>query len=99
MSREESRSVEPLKRAGSNDPLWLEIVRGHPRPIDEGERDDPSALPQRLPELLQRISVFTVKLSRRKVRKDRQRDAALTTADSLKLRIFAAASGESAEVT
>ena len=63
-----TRSVEQLKRAGANDPLWLEIVRRHHRPIDEGESDDPLTPPQRLAQLLQRIDVFTAKLSRRKVR-------------------------------
>ena len=61
-------SVELLKSAGVADPLWLETVRRHHRPIDEGESADPLTPPQRLAQLLQRIDVFTAKLSRRKTR-------------------------------
>ena len=43
-----AQSVELLKSAGVNDPLWLEIVRRHHRPIDEGESCDPLSPPQRL---------------------------------------------------
>lgn len=63
-----TRSVELLKRAGVDDPLWLETVRRHHRPFDEGEGGDPLAVPQRLAQLLQRIDVFTAKLSKRKTR-------------------------------
>jgi hypothetical protein len=62
------RSVELLKSAGVDDPLWLEIVRRHHRPIDEGESCDPATSQQRLAQLLQRIDVFTAKLSKRKTR-------------------------------
>ena len=62
------RSVELLKSAGVDDALWLEIVRRHHRPIDDGESFDPLTPPQRLAQLLQRIDVFTAKLSRRKTR-------------------------------
>ena len=61
-------SVELLKSAGVDDPLWLETVRRHHRPVDEGESADPLTPPQRLAQLLQRIDVFTAKLSRRKTR-------------------------------
>jgi hypothetical protein len=63
-----SRSVELLKSAGVDDPLWLETVRRHHRPVDEGESSDPLTAPQRLAQLLQRIDVFTAKLSKRKTR-------------------------------
>jgi hypothetical protein len=63
-----ARSVELLKISGINDPLWLETVRRHHRPLDEGEVANPQAPPQRLAQLLQRIDVFTAKLSRRKAR-------------------------------
>jgi len=63
-----ARSVELLKSAGVEDALWLETVRRHHRPIDEGESCDPVTPPQRLAQLLQRIDVFTAKLSKRKTR-------------------------------
>ncbi|HEY9064437.1 MAG TPA: hypothetical protein VIO33_05595 [Burkholderiaceae bacterium] len=63
-----TKSVEQLKVAGVDDPIWLEVVRRHHRPIDEGESADPLTPPQRLAQLLQRIDVFTAKLSRRKTR-------------------------------
>jgi hypothetical protein len=63
-----AKSVELLKSAGVDDPLWLEAVRRHHRPVDEGESADPLAPAQRLAQLLQRIDVFTAKLSRRKTR-------------------------------
>ena len=63
-----AKSVELLKSAGVDDPLWLEAVRRHHRPIDEGESADPLTPAQRLAQLLQRIDVFTAKLSRRKTR-------------------------------
>jgi hypothetical protein len=63
-----AKSVERLKSAGVEEPLWLDIVRRHHRPIDEGEVCDPLTPPQRLAQLLQRIDVFTAKLSRRKTR-------------------------------
>ena len=61
-------SVELLKSAGVDDALWLETVRRHHRPIDEGESSDPLTPTQRMAQLLQRIDVFTAKLSRRKTR-------------------------------
>jgi len=63
-----AKSVELLQKAGLDDPLWLEIVRRHHRPIDDGESSDPLTPAQRLAQLLQRIDVFTAKLSRRKTR-------------------------------
>jgi hypothetical protein len=63
-----AKSVELLKSAGVDDPLWLEAVRRHHRPVDEGESADPLTPPQRLAQLLQRIDVFTAKLSKRKTR-------------------------------
>ena len=63
-----AKSVELLHKAGVTDALWLETVRRHHRPIDEGESSDPLTAPQRLAQLLQRIDVFTAKLSRRKTR-------------------------------
>ena len=63
-----AKSVELLKRAGVDDPLWLEIVRRHHRPVDEGEGGNPLTPPQRLAQLLQRIDLFTAKLSKRKTR-------------------------------
>lgn len=63
-----ARSVELLQKAGIDDLLWLEIVRRHHRPIDDGEAIDPLTSEQRLAQLLQRIDVFTAKLSRRKTR-------------------------------
>jgi hypothetical protein len=63
-----AKSVELLKSAGVDDPLWLEAVRRHHRPIDEAEGADPLTPPQRLAQLLQRIDVFTAKLSKRKTR-------------------------------
>jgi len=63
-----SKGVELLKTAGVDDALWLEIVRRHHRPVDEGESCDPLTPPQRLAQLLQRIDVFTAKLSKRKTR-------------------------------
>ena len=63
-----AKSVELLKSAGVDDPLWLETVRRHHRPLDESEAADPVVPPQRLAQLLQRIDVFTAKLSRRKAR-------------------------------
>jgi len=63
-----TKSVELLKKAGVDDPLWLEGVRRHHHPIDEGESADPLTSPQRLAQLLQRIDVFTAKLSKRKTR-------------------------------
>lgn len=63
-----SRGVEHLKAAGVDDTLWLEVVRRHHRPVDEGESCDPLTPPQRLAQLLQRIDVFTAKLSKRKTR-------------------------------
>lgn len=63
-----AKSVDLLKNAGVDDPLWLEAVRRHHRPIDEGESADPLTPPQRLAQLLQRIDVFTAKLSKRKTR-------------------------------
>lgn len=62
------KSVELLKSAGVDEPLWLETVRRHHRPVDEGESIDPLTPPQRLAQLLQRIDVFTAKLSKRKTR-------------------------------
>jgi hypothetical protein len=62
------RSVELLRRGGVDDSLWLEIVRRHHRPFDEGESGDPLTPEQRLAQLLQRIDVFTAKLSKRKTR-------------------------------
>ena len=63
-----SISVELLESAGVDDPLWLEVVRRHHRPVDDGESVDPLTPPQRLARLLQRIDVFTAKLSKRKTR-------------------------------
>jgi hypothetical protein len=63
-----AKGVELLKSAGVDDPLWLETVRRHHRPVDEGESVDPVTPPQRLAQLLQRIDVFTAKLSKRKTR-------------------------------
>jgi len=63
-----AKSVELLKSAGVDEALWLETVRRHHRPIDEGESCDPLTPPQRLAQLLQRIDVFTAKLSKRKTR-------------------------------
>lgn len=63
-----ARSVELLKSAGVVEPLWLETIRRHHRPVDEGESIDPLTPPQRLAQLLQRIDVFTAKLSKRKTR-------------------------------
>jgi hypothetical protein len=63
-----AKSVELLKSTGVDDPLWLEIVRRHHRPVDEGESGDPVTPQQRLARLLQRIDVFTAKLSKRKTR-------------------------------
>jgi len=63
-----AKSVELLKSAGVDDPLWLEAVRRHHRPVDEGESADPLTPPQRLAQLLQRIDVFTAKLSKRRTR-------------------------------
>ena len=62
------KSIELLESAGVDDPLWLEVVRRHHRPVDEGESVDPLTPPQRLARLLQRIDVFTAKLSKRKTR-------------------------------
>ena len=62
------KSVELLRSAGVDDPLWLETVRRHHRPVDEGESADPLTPAQRLAQLLQRIDVFTAKLSKRKTR-------------------------------
>jgi hypothetical protein len=62
------KGVEKLRGAGVDDALWLEIVRRHHRPIDHGEICDPLSPPQRLARLLQRIDVFTAKLSKRKTR-------------------------------
>lgn len=79
------KSIELLKSAGVEDPLWLEAVRRHHRPVDEGESADPLTPPQRLAQLLQRIDVFTAKLSKRKTRPGSSatvaaRDACLDTA-------------------
>ena len=63
-----SISVELLESAGVDDPLWLEVVRRHHRPVDDGESVDPLTPAQRLARLLQRIDVFTAKLSKRKTR-------------------------------
>ena len=63
-----AKSVELLRSAGVDDPLWLEAVRRHHRPVDDGEGADPMTPPQRLAQLLQRIDVFTAKLSKRKTR-------------------------------
>jgi len=63
-----AKSVELLQTAGVDDPLWLETVRRHHHPVDEGENADPLTPPQRLAQLLQRIDVFTAKLSKRKTR-------------------------------
>jgi hypothetical protein len=63
-----AKSVELLQKAGIADPLWLEVVRRHHRPLDDGEASEPLTSPQRLAQLLQRIDVFTAKLSRRKSR-------------------------------
>ncbi len=63
-----AKSVELLKSAGVDDPLWLEAVRRHHRPVDDGESADPLTPQQRLAQLLQRIDVFTAKLSKRKTR-------------------------------
>ena len=61
-------AVDLLKAAGVTDTLWLEIVKRHHRPVDDGEASDPSSAPQRLAQLLHRIDVFTAKLSKRKTR-------------------------------
>ena len=61
-------AVDLLQAAGVTDTLWLEIVRRHHRPVDDGEASDPASAPQRLARLLQRIDVFTAKLSKRKTR-------------------------------
>jgi hypothetical protein len=63
-----AKSVELLKSAGVDDSLWLETVRRHHRPVDDAESSEPLLPPQRLAQLLQRIYVFTAKLSRRKTR-------------------------------
>ena len=63
-----TKGVELLKSAGVNDSLWLETVRRHHRPVDDGEACDPLTPPQRMAQLLQRIDVFTAKLSRRRTR-------------------------------
>jgi len=60
--------VELLQTAGVADALWLEIVRRHHRPVDDGETSEPPSTPQRLAQLLHRIDVFTAKLSRRRTR-------------------------------
>lgn len=62
------KSVELLKSAAVDDPLWLETVRRHHRPVGDGESADPLMPAQRMAQLLQRIDVFTAKLSRRKAR-------------------------------
>jgi hypothetical protein len=64
-------SVGLLQKAGVSDILWLEIVRRHHRPVDAGQSADPLTPPQRLAQLLQRIDVFTAKLSKRKTRQAR----------------------------
>lgn len=63
-----AKSVELLREAGVDDALWLETVRRHHRPIDAAEGCDPPTPQQRLAQLLQRIDVFTAKLSKRKTR-------------------------------
>ena len=68
VDRHPARSIELLGKAGVADPLWLETVRRHHAPLDPGERADPLTPPQRLAQLLQRIDVFTAKLSKRRTR-------------------------------
>jgi HD-GYP domain-containing protein (c-di-GMP phosphodiesterase class II) len=60
--------ADQLAAAGVADALWLETVRRHHRPLAPGEANDPSSPAQRLARLLQRIDVFTAKLSRRRNR-------------------------------
>ena len=43
-----AKSVELLTSAAVDDPLWLETVRRHHRPVDKGESIDPLTTPQRL---------------------------------------------------
>ena len=61
-------AVDLLQAAGVTDAVWLEIVRRHHRPVDDGEAGNTSSAPQRLAQLLHRIDVFTAKLSKRKTR-------------------------------
>ena len=61
-------SAELLRNAGVSEPLWLETVLRHHRPMREGEQADQGNTLQRLAMLLQRVDVFTAKLSRRKTR-------------------------------
>lgn len=58
-------SAQMLGGAGVDDALWLEVVRRHHHP---GDPDAGPEAAQRLAQLLQRIDVFTAKLSRRKSR-------------------------------
>ena len=63
-----AKSVALLQRAGVVDSLWLETVRRHHCPINDLEVNNPITDSQRLAILLQRIDVFTAKLSKRKTR-------------------------------
>ena len=63
-----AQSAELLRAAGVTDDLWLETVRRHHRPVRDSEADAALQPAQRLAQLLQRVDVFTAKLSRRKTR-------------------------------
>jgi hypothetical protein len=63
-----AKGVGLLQAAGVTDALWLDTVRRHHRPIEEGESGDTLQPSQRLAQLLQRVDVFTAKLSRRRSR-------------------------------
>ena len=63
-----AKSVELLESAGVSDSLWLDVVRRHHRPVDPDESNGPVTTAQRLAQMLQRIDVFTAKLSRRRTR-------------------------------
>jgi hypothetical protein len=60
--------AELLRAAGVKDVLWLDVVRRHHQPVLKGETGDPLQPAQRLAQLLQRVDIFTAKLSKRKAR-------------------------------
>jgi hypothetical protein len=79
-----AQSAEMLVSAGVTDTLWLDIVRRHHQPVREGEATEPLQPAQKLAQLLQRVDVFTAKLSMRKTREAASatmaaRDACLDT--------------------
>lgn len=62
------RSAELLQASGVADALWLDVVVRHHKPRLPGESADAEPPARRLATLLQRVDVFTAKLSRRQVR-------------------------------